>query len=274
VAGVANGIASYFSENEGDPGGAMKAAQRSLEAVEDQQVPWLWALAHCRVAELCLQVERGAEAKDHLGTALPVLERLGIWSEVVGLRWWMVLANLQLGAVDEAEHWLEQTAPSRADDPVGAHTYGLGVQAEILLARGEVEAGLRLWRRIVDLLVNAEGPIFSIEMDPDQEPWTLEAKAVTVVAHAQHGRLDLVEELTGELPRRLSGLLTGPIVRPRRRRVPRHRRPRSGWTGSAPWSSCRPRWARAARTPFPAGPRGRCRPAPPCRRTTCAARSP
>jgi hypothetical protein len=55
----------------------------------------------------------------------------------------MVLANLQLGAVDEAEQWLEQTAPGRGDEAVGVFTYGLGVRAEILLARGEVEAGLR-----------------------------------------------------------------------------------------------------------------------------------
>jgi hypothetical protein len=126
----------------------------------------------------------------------------------------MVLANLQVGAVDEAEHWLEQTAPPRADEPVGTLTYGLGVRAEILLARGEVEAGLRLWRRAVDLLTNAEDPIFGIEIDPGQEPWTLEAKAVTVAAHAQHGRLDLVEELTGELPHRLSTLLTSPAAQP------------------------------------------------------------
>ena len=82
-----------------------------------------------------------------------------------------MLANLQVGDVDEAEHWLEQTAPPQADEPVGTLTYGLGVRAEILLARGEVEAGLRLWRRAVDLLVNAEGPIFGLEEDPSQETW-------------------------------------------------------------------------------------------------------
>ena len=60
-------------------------------------------MAHSRMGELCLQPERG----------------------------------------DEAEHWLEETAPPRADEPVGTLTYGLGVRAEILLTRGEVEAGLR-----------------------------------------------------------------------------------------------------------------------------------
>jgi hypothetical protein len=40
------------------------------------------------------------------------------------------------------------------------------------------------------------------------------AKAVTVVAHAQHGRLDLVEELTDELPQRLSTMLANPVANP------------------------------------------------------------
>jgi predicted ATPase len=214
LAGTANGIASYLWENQSDPDSALKAAERMLEAFKNRSVPWLCALAHARMSELCLQVEQGAEAQRHLMAALPVLEKLGAWSDVVGARWWMVLSSLQVGAVDAAERWLERTAPHRADEPVGTLTYGLGVRAEILLARGEVEAGLRLWRRAVDLLTNTEDPIFGIDVDPDREPWTLEAKAVAVVAHAHHGRLDLVEETTGELQHRLSTMLANPVTKP------------------------------------------------------------
>jgi predicted ATPase/DNA-binding SARP family transcriptional activator len=214
VAGAANAVVSYFWENEGDLESALKAARRTLEAFEQRKLPYLQAVAHARISELCLQVERGEEARRHLLAVLPVLERLGTWPDLVGIWWWLVLASLQVGDVDEAEHWLEQTAPARADEPVGTLTYGLGVRAEILLARGEVDAGLRLWRRGIDLLVNAEGPIFGVDVDPSQEQWTLEAKAVTVVAHAQHGRLDLVEELTGELPHQLSTMLANPVANP------------------------------------------------------------
>jgi predicted ATPase/DNA-binding SARP family transcriptional activator len=214
VAGPANAIASYLWESESDLANAMKAAERMLGAIEDRRVPWLWALAHCRVGELCLQAEQGAEAQRHLRVALPVLERLHLWSDLVGIRWWMVLASLQIGDVDGAEQWLERTAPQRADEPVGTLTYGLAVRAEILLARDEVEAGLRLWRRAVDLLAAAQEPIFSIDIDPDQEPWVLEARAVAVVAHAQHGRLELVGEIAAELPHRLSTVLTNPVASP------------------------------------------------------------
>ncbi len=213
VAGAANSIASYVWENEGDLDGARKAAERALEAFENRGVPWLSALAHSRISELCLQVEQGDEARRHLRAALPVAEGLGAWSDVVGIRWWMVLANLQLGAIDEAEQWLARTTPNPADETVTVLTYGLGVRAEILLARGEVEAGLRLWRRAVDGLKNAQDP--TIRSDPPGlDPWTLEAKAVAVVAHAHHGRLDLVEQITGELPHKLTRLLTDPAVNP------------------------------------------------------------
>jgi predicted ATPase/DNA-binding SARP family transcriptional activator len=213
VAGAANGVVSYYWENEGDPERALRAARRTLDAFGHGRFPYLEAAGHSRISELCLQLERGDEARRHLTAALPVLERFGARSDLVGLRWWLVLANLQLGAVDEAEHWLEQTE-SLADEPVGALTYGCGIRAEILLARGEVEAGLRLWRRAVELLVNAEGPIFDFDDEPGQETWILEATAVTVVAHAQHGRLDLVEELTGALPDRLSAMLANPVENP------------------------------------------------------------
>ena len=214
VAGAANGIVSYFRENEGDLEGALKAARRMLEVVDARKLPYLQAVAHSRIAELCLQVERGDEARRHLLAVLPVLERLGARSDLDGVRWWLVLSNLQLGAVDEAAHWLDQTGPPRADESVGTLTYGLGARAEILLARGEVEAGLRLWRRALDLLRTTRDPIFGLELDPGQEPWTLEVEAVTVVAHAQHGRLDLVQQPTGELPDRLAAMLRHPVANP------------------------------------------------------------
>jgi tetratricopeptide (TPR) repeat protein len=214
VAGAANGIVSYFWENEGDLERALKAAGLMLEVFDAHGYPYLQAVAHSRLSELCLQVDRGDEARRHLLAVLPVLERLGARSDLDGVRWWMVLANLQLGAVDEAEHWLEQAEPPRADESVGALTYGLGARAEILLARGEVEAGLRLWRRALDLLRSTRDPVFGLELDPGQEPWTLEVEAVTVVAHAQHGRLDLVQEFTGELPDRLASMLRHPVTNP------------------------------------------------------------
>ena len=142
---------SYFWENEGDLDSAVAAARRTLEAFEQRKLP-TWRPSPTPASAMPAGRAEGEEALRHLLAVLPVLEQLGIARDLAGLQWWLVLANLQVGDVDQAERWLEQTAPSQADEPVGSLTYGLGVRAEILLARGEVEAGLRLWRRAADLL--------------------------------------------------------------------------------------------------------------------------
>src|SRR5918992_4419231 len=44
------------------PGQRAEAARRTLEAFEQRELPYLQVLAHARISELCLQVERGEEA--------------------------------------------------------------------------------------------------------------------------------------------------------------------------------------------------------------------
>ena len=215
LAGIANGFASYLWETEGDLDSALKAARRMLEPFENQQppTPWMQSLAHSRISELCMQVDQGDEAQRHLKAALAIQEEFGERSDALGTRWGLVLSNLQLGAIDEAEHWLELAVLNQVDDPGGTFAYELSVRAEILLARGEVDAGLRQWRRVVDQLNSPESGTYRIQ-PAGLDPWTLEVQAVTVVAHAHHGRLDLVQQLTGELPHKLSVILTSPTGMP------------------------------------------------------------
>jgi predicted ATPase/DNA-binding SARP family transcriptional activator/tetratricopeptide (TPR) repeat protein len=201
VAGVANEVASYLWENDFDLDSALKAARRMLTAFENQETPWIRALAHGRIGELCLQLGRGEEALPHMTAALSVVEELGAWTTVARGRWAMAIANLQRGAIDEAEHWLAQATRSVVADESGMVMADFAVRAEILLARGDVEAGLRLWRRAAERLRNTENG-----------HWALEVQAVTVVAHGQHGRLDLVEEIVGELAPTLSRMIASPAT--------------------------------------------------------------
>jgi predicted ATPase/DNA-binding SARP family transcriptional activator/tetratricopeptide (TPR) repeat protein len=213
LAGVANGMASYVWENDDDLDSALKAARRMLTAFEHRGSPWIQAVAHSRIGELCLQIGRGEEAQRHLRATLSVVEQLqelGASSSATRVRWAMVLASLQCGAIDEAEYWLERTAQTGGAEEAGMSMLDFGVRAEILLARGDVEAGLQLWRRAADRLRNP--PAVAGEL-PGSAAWALEAQAVTVIAHAHHGRLDLVEEITGELPHTLSTRITNPTAR-------------------------------------------------------------
>ena len=213
VASVANGVASYVSESEGDHGGALKAARRMLDASRSGGTPWIPILAHSRIGELCLQTEQGDEARRHLIAALHVQEALNASPQVLQIPWALVLANLQLGDIDEAERWLELAERDGVGDAYGMVVFDLGVRAEVRLARGDLDAGLRLWRRAVDALADTRSPLFRIE-PTGLEPWALEVQAACVVSHAQHGRLDLVEDIVGRLPGALSAMLANPVVNP------------------------------------------------------------
>jgi predicted ATPase/DNA-binding SARP family transcriptional activator len=205
LAAVAGGIAGYLWESAGDLDSALKAAERTLEVLEHRQFVFLRIVAHSRLAELHMHDGEGAEALPHLRAAWLEREKLGNWPDTIGLRWAMVLASLQAGAVEEAEQWLEVAGVDLDDDRYGYRTFDLAMRGELRLARGEVDAGLAQWRRAVDLLAVERLPVARVE--PGLEPWSLEIKAVAVVAHAQHGRLDLVPETVGELPPALAALL-------------------------------------------------------------------
>ena len=203
LAGVANALASYVWEYQGEPDRALAAADRTLAALPGQAVPWARLAAHARIGELHLLAGRGESAMPHFAAAMRVLEEIGVRDEKLGIRLSMVLAALQAGDLDAAERRLALVEPDQPEHALDARSFGLAVRAEILLARGQVEAGLRGWRLAAGLLRDAvDGGDL-----PGLDGWTLEVEAATVIAHARHGRLDLAAPLADALPGRLSALL-------------------------------------------------------------------
>ncbi|HEV2377725.1 MAG TPA: BTAD domain-containing putative transcriptional regulator [Streptosporangiaceae bacterium] len=212
VAGIASYVASYAWEEAGDLGGALAAARGSLAAFERVGNAWLRAGAHARIGELCLEVDEtgsGDEALRHLGAALSMLEAFGAWSSANRVREAIVAANLQRGAYDDAEHELKLTTPRGADEPWDMSMFDTAMRAEIALGRGDVDTGLHLWRSAAATLraVQRPGPGGDLSR---LDPWALQVQATAVVAHAHHGRLGLVAEITGALPATLSALTADP----------------------------------------------------------------
>ncbi|MBO4254307.1 ATP-binding protein [Streptomyces griseorubiginosus] len=214
LAAIANGAASYVGEHDRDPERALTAARRMLDAVAGQDIPLLRIWPRARFAELCLQTERGAEAIGPMKAALEALEEYGEWTDTIGLRWGIMLANLQAGDIDEAEHWLEQALRHQPEGAVSdPFTPDLGARAEMALARGDIETGLGLWRRALDRLTRAADPPPGGE--PVMEAWGPELQAVAVTAHARHGRIDLVDRVLAAFPGRVTRLLArSPAARP------------------------------------------------------------
>ncbi|TCO61057.1 ATP-binding protein [Actinocrispum wychmicini] len=203
IAGIANALASYGWEKELDHGNALKAARRMLDLFENTTIVWMRVLGHSRIAELSLQLELGEDTRDHL---LAALRGMKPWADPIGIHSGLVLANLLLGDIDEAERWLARATTEESEEGYGVRTFHFGAQAEILLARGDVEAGLRLWRRTNEVKF---GETWIYTFEPLAfDPWMLEIEATTVVAHVHHGRLDLIEDLIAGVSEKLTVMLT------------------------------------------------------------------
>ncbi|MFE5814792.1 ATP-binding protein [Streptomyces sp. NPDC056479] len=205
LAGVAACIASYVWEAEHDPERALEYARLLPDRLDPLGNPSMLLLAHGRISELCLQSERGDEAYDHLRAALDALDRFGEWSDSIGVRGGLVLASLQRGEIDEADHWLELAALDQQPESARIFAPDLAARAEIALARGLSEIGLGLWRQAVEQLRKDR---LLQDYDPFVDPWELQVQAAAVAAHAQHGRLEPVAGLTKKLRERLLGMLS------------------------------------------------------------------
>ncbi|MGH8792333.1 MAG: ATP-binding protein, partial [Stackebrandtia sp.] len=207
---VAEFFAGYLCEMDDDYDGALAHAERMLESFDERSSPWIRVMADARIAELHLLAERGEDAKRHLEAALATMEPLRGWSDEMGLRWGLVIANLQIGDLDEVERHLERRVPTQPDEAVNTFTPDLAIRAELLLARGDVEAGLSVWRHAAGQLASdGRAPSAS---DAFTEPWAAEARAAAVVAHARCGRLDLVADLIDDLVPKLSEMLPLPAA--------------------------------------------------------------
>ncbi|CAM5356276.1 AfsR/SARP family transcriptional regulator OS=Streptomyces fumanus OX=67302 GN=GCM10018772_11460 PE=3 SV=1 [Streptomyces fumanus] len=117
-----------------------------------------------------------------------------------------MLACLQRGEADEAEHWLKLAALDQPPEPAAVYTPDLAARAEIALARGLTEVGLGLWRQALDKLREDSARLTG---DPFMDPWSLELRSAALAAHALHGRLapvaaGLAAELRAEVLAKLS----------------------------------------------------------------------
>lgn len=212
VAGIAECVATYVWEYEHDIERALASAHRMIAALASVANPSMQVMAHARVSDMCLQTEQGDAAYGHLKAALEALPRLDEEHDSIGIRRGLVLACLQRGDLDEAEHWLRQAAGDSTRPGDASHISDLGGRAEIALARGRTETGLGLWRSAVERMPDADSAHGD---DPWLDPWALEIQSAAVTAHAHAGRLGLVTDAVDRLHQRLLTLLSGPPRTPR-----------------------------------------------------------
>ncbi len=184
VAAAASQWLSHERENAGDPAGAFKTAQRVLALARDEDGPWARAMAHGQLAELTMHLGDRAAAVEHALTALPVIRRLGAADDEMQLRALLVLCAIADGRLADAADELDRV--ERIDD--GTATFG-GLafrricQAELVLATGDVGAGLALYRECAARMREIEFPGVA---RTGHEPWATFGDAIALAAHAHY----------------------------------------------------------------------------------------
>ncbi|HEY3869710.1 MAG TPA: BTAD domain-containing putative transcriptional regulator [Actinocrinis sp.] len=173
---------SHQRENEGDPVGALDAARQALAFTADDADPWSKAMARTLLAELAMQLGDSTAAVAHAMVALPVMRRLGASDDETQLRALLVFCAIGGGRLAEAQEELDRIESIDVSaTPFGAAAFRYICRAELLLASGDLEAGLRLYRECASRLREAELPGL---MRTGTEPWSVFGDALALSAHA------------------------------------------------------------------------------------------
>jgi hypothetical protein len=207
VARAALQWATQAREDAGDLAGAVRAARTGLALCDDGDGPWTRALFHSQLAGLATQGGDWTQAVEHATRAIPVMRDLGAGEDVMQLRSVLAYADIAAGRLEEAARVIDEiAADERQGQTIGWSVAGVTGEAELALARGETETGLRLY---LDCLAAAtERRVTGFESPNLLMPWVLFAEASALFAHVLHGHRDeatwLARQSLAKLPQLLS----------------------------------------------------------------------
>jgi tetratricopeptide (TPR) repeat protein len=202
VAIVALQYLGHRLENQGDPDATLEVIDRAMALWRDEDGPWARAMLECRLAQTYAQLGRYQEAARHAELAMPVLDELEVGDDAMQVRSVMAAAAIERGDVAEAERLFEETLELQRRRPAfGGGVMTLAGRAELSLAKGDVEEGLRFYREVSQRMEELRFPGM---IPTGYEPWTLFGISAAVTAYALHGTgddgADLVEELVAKAP--------------------------------------------------------------------------
>ncbi|MBV9831854.1 MAG: hypothetical protein JOZ82_09675 [Marmoricola sp.] len=211
LARVALQWATQARENAGDLDGALDAARRGLALCDDSDGPWTRALYDAQVTGLAAQGGDWPGVIEHASRAIPVMRALGAHEDVMQLRASIAFADIAQGRLDDAARVIDDIA---ADERLSA-TVGWGVssltgEAELALARGDTEHGLRLLLDCLETVSQRELP--GVDASNVMLPWVLYAEASALFAHVLHGRRDDAAWLAERVREKLPALLDEPTL--------------------------------------------------------------
>jgi predicted ATPase len=187
VARVALLWVSHVYENLGDLPSSRTAATRALNLCDDSDGPWTRAALSAAVGGLAFQTGDLVEAERYARLALPDLWALGAHEDHAQTLGILAMIALHQGRLEESERIFDEVA---AED--GGRTLFRGAmelmcgRAELLLARGETEAGLAAYDTALAAIIERGMP--GGQAPAAYAPWVMFARSALVAAFVRHGR--------------------------------------------------------------------------------------
>jgi hypothetical protein len=171
--------ASLVSENTGDVALATRYAREGLE--HRPLTPYLEATLHAQLAQLAMVLGDHAGAAQHAEVAWPILVQLHADDDARAMRVGSAMLPLLQGDLAAAQRILDEVTDDGRESQLGSQMILLAARAELELARGDVQAGLRLFDDAV-ASVAVDGLDFG-----GLSPWVLIAASGSLVARVRHG---------------------------------------------------------------------------------------
>ncbi|MFD0365093.1 BTAD domain-containing putative transcriptional regulator [Nocardia sp. GCM10030253] len=199
-------------ENAGQVHGSTRDALAALRIMEDSDI-WGTAMITQHLGQLAGQTARYADSVGYYRRAADLLRELRAHEEAVEMRSFLAVSLIGTGRLGEARQELgfalgfsegDPAFGSPIDDPSIRRNHRLapvvsGI-AELELAEGDIDAGLRHYRRALDLYGWPDE-------EPAPGPGILMTASSAVDAHVLHGRPESAADLVGILTRHAAGRL-------------------------------------------------------------------
>lgn len=179
--------AAILSENDGKTSDAAMFVRRAIDC--GPLPPYLSATAHSSLAQMMVTADDYEQAARLAVAAAPTLERLHATDDAWAMWVTVALAELLAGDPDACRARLEWLEAKPEPGQQGSRMMVQAARAELALAQGRVEEGLRGYERTVDLVTGTELPVVAIS------PWLAMAGSACLAAHARYGAAELSEDV-------------------------------------------------------------------------------
>jgi predicted ATPase/DNA-binding SARP family transcriptional activator len=184
--------AALVAENSGDVEAAARYARDGL--ARGPLTPYLEASLHGQLSQLAMLVGDHRTAAEHAAIAWPLLQELRAYDDARSMQGATALWPLLQGDFETAERIIDEMDRGGAEPKLGSQMIRLGARAELALARGDAETGLRLF----DEALASIRPVDGVDLGA-LSPWVMIAASGSLVARVRYGRSDADEARAREL---------------------------------------------------------------------------